>query len=73
MAMVEDNDVVSATGLALAAIAPLIERSAPVEKGEIARLLTILAESAAPDRPQQRDILLSWASLLEAARKGGQH
>ncbi len=59
-----DDDVVSATGLALAAIAGLIERHEPVPKGELARCLTLLAENAPPDRPRQAEILQAWALLL---------
>jgi hypothetical protein len=63
--MVED-DIVSATGLALATIASLIERPEPVPTGEVARCLSLLAETAAPVRPGQREILLRWVQLLNA-------
>ena len=63
--MVED-DVVSATGLALAMIASLIERPEPVPRGEVARCLSLLAETASPARPGQREILLRWVQLLNA-------
>ena len=63
--MIED-DIVSATGLALATIAGLIERPEPVPMGEVARCLRLLAEAASPDRPSQREILLRWVQLLEA-------
>ncbi len=61
--MVED-DVVSATGLALATIASLIERSEPIPRGEVGRCLVLLAEAAGPDRPRQSEILHLWAQLL---------
>jgi hypothetical protein len=61
--MVED-DIISATGLALATIASLIERPEPIPKGEVGRCLKLLADTAAPDRPRQSEILLSWAQLL---------
>ena len=66
--MVEDRDLVSATGLALAAISGLIERSEPVPKGEVARVLLLLAETASPDNARQSDILKRWARLLETTR-----
>jgi hypothetical protein len=68
-----DDDLVSATGLALAAIAGLIERPDSVPKGEIARCLALLAESAGPDRPRQGDILRAWAQLLSAPRSANQN
>lgn len=63
-----EDDIVSATGLALATIASLIERPEPIPRGEIGRCLTLLAETAAPDRPAQRDILRRWAELLSASQ-----
>jgi hypothetical protein len=59
-----EDDVVSATGLALAAIAGLIERAEPIPRGEIARCLSLLAQTAPTDRPRQREILHDWAELL---------
>jgi len=41
-----EDDIVSATGLALATIANLVERPEPVPKGEIGRCLTLLAKTA---------------------------
>jgi hypothetical protein len=64
---VVEHDIVSATGLALATIASLIERPERVPMGEVARCLRLLADTASPDRPQQREILTRWAQLLEAA------
>jgi len=64
-----ESDVISATGLALATIASLIERPEPVPAGEVARCLGLLAEAASPARPEQREILAQWARLLETARR----
>jgi hypothetical protein len=61
--LVED-DIVSATGLALAAIANLIERPEPIPRGEVSRCLALLAETAAADRPRQSEILHLWAQLM---------
>jgi hypothetical protein len=63
--MVED-DIVSATGLALAMIVSLVERPEPVPRGEVARCLSLLAETASPNQPGQREILLRWVQLLDA-------
>lgn len=66
--MAEEDDILSATGLALAAIAALIERPEPIPKGEVARILTLLASTASPERPRQQQILLGWAELLANVR-----
>jgi hypothetical protein len=66
--LVDNEDLISATGLALATVAGLIERPEPISRGEIARLLLLLAETASPERPGQADILMRWARLLETAR-----
>jgi hypothetical protein len=63
-----EDDVVSATGLALATIASLIERPEPIPRGEIGRCLALLAETAAPDRPRQGEILRLWAQLLNTSQ-----
>lgn len=63
-----EDDVVSATGLALALIAGLIERPEPIPRGEVGRCLALLAETAAPDRPGQSDILRRWAELMNASQ-----
>lgn len=63
-----EEDVVTATGLALATIANLIERPEPVPKGEVARCLRLLAETASPSRPRQAAILKCWAQLLETTQ-----
>lgn len=63
-----EDDVVSATGLALATIASLIERPEPVPRGEVGRCLALLAETAAPDRPRQGEILRLWAQLLNTSQ-----
>jgi len=63
--MAGDEDFVSATGLALATIAGLIERLESVPNGEVARLLTLMAQAASPDKPRQADILKRWAQFLE--------
>jgi hypothetical protein len=60
---VADNDLVSATGLALAALAALVERPGPAAKGETAHCLRLLAEAAAT--PVQGEILRNWAQLLD--------
>ena len=65
--MIED-DIVTATGLALATIASLIERPEPIPRGEIGRCLTLLAKTAAPDRPRQSEILQLWATLLNTSQ-----
>lgn len=65
--MIED-DIVCATGLALATIASLIERPEPIPRGEVRRCLALLAETAALDRPGQRDILRRWAELMSASQ-----
>jgi hypothetical protein len=65
--MIED-DIVSATGLALTMIASLIERPEPVPRGEVGRCLALLAETTAPDQPGQRDILRRWAELINASQ-----
>ena len=57
-----DDQLANATGLALATIAALIERPQPIPRGELARLLTILAETA--ENPGQQHILQNWASLV---------
>ena len=59
-----DDDIVSATGLAIAALAALLERPEPAPKGEVARCLSLLAEAAPLDRPRQKEILTDWAALL---------
>lgn len=58
-----DNDLASATGLAIAAIAGLLERSGPIPKGEVARCLSLLAQAAPAERPGQTAILNDWAQL----------
>lgn len=60
-----DEDLLTATGLALAAIAGLIERPQPVPRGELGRCLRLLAETASPERQVQKSILTAWAELLE--------
>ncbi len=60
----DDEDLTSATGLAIAAIANLIERPEPIPPGEVARCLSLLAATASPDHPGQRTILADWARLL---------
>jgi hypothetical protein len=65
--MVED-DIVSATGLAIATIASLIERPEPIPRGEVGRCLALLAETAASDRPRQSEILQLWAALLNTSQ-----
>ncbi len=64
----DDDELASATGLALAAIVGLIERPEPVPKGEVARCLILLAESAPADRPRQREVLENWARLLRTSK-----
>ena len=63
-----EDDVVSATGLALALIAGLIERPEPIPRGEVSRCLALLAETAAPDSPRQGEILRIWAQLLSTSQ-----
>lgn len=58
------DDLAAATGLALALIAAMIERPEAPPRGEIARYLALLADTAAPDRQAQRTILAGWAELL---------
>lgn len=65
--MVED-DIVSATGLALAMMASLIERPEPVSRGEVGRCLMLLAATAGPDSPRQSEILQLWATLLNTSQ-----
>lgn len=66
--MSEHEDLASATGLALAAIAGLIERPQPTPVGEVARCLALLADTASPNRHRQASILKGWAQLLETTR-----
>jgi hypothetical protein len=66
--MMADDDVASATGLALAALVRLVERSGAAPPGEAARCLALLAEAAPPGRPRQREILEDWARLLATRR-----
>jgi hypothetical protein len=63
-----DAELVEATGLALAVVASLIERAAPIPKGELSRCLALLAEASGPTTPRQRQILASWAHLLSMTR-----
>ena len=62
-----DDDLASATGLAIAVIAHLIERHQPIPKGEVARLLSLLSKTAAPDRPRQQAVLEQWVQILTTA------
>lgn len=63
-----EDDIVSATGLALATIASLIERPEPIPRGEVGRCLALMAETAAPDHPRQCEILRLWAQLLNTSQ-----
>jgi len=63
-----EDDIVNATGLALALIAGLIERPEPIPRGEVGRCLALLADTAAPDCPRQGDILRRWAQLLSTSQ-----
>ncbi len=67
MAQPGDNELVEAMGLALATIASLIERDAPVPKGELGRCLALLAAASDASTPGQREILETWARLLALA------
>ena len=61
------DDLMGATGLALAVVAALIERETPIPKGEVGRCLALMAEAADPAAPHQREILATWAKLVSAA------
>jgi hypothetical protein len=52
----------------IATIAGLIERPEPIPRGEVGRCLALLAETAAPDRPRQSEILQLWAALLNTSQ-----
>jgi hypothetical protein len=62
-----DDDLVGATGLALAVVASLIERDAPIPKGEVGRCLALIAQASADASVRQREILEAWAELLSVA------
>ena len=68
-----DEDLVTATGLALALIAKLVERAEPLPAGEVSRGLNLLAETASPERPQQRAILSAWAQLAGPSASADTH
>jgi hypothetical protein len=63
-----DNELVGAMGLALAVIASLIERDAPIPKGEVGRCLSLIAQASGTSASAQREILESWARLLSVSR-----
>ena len=65
--MDEDEALLGAIGLALAALASLIERPDPVPRGEVGRCLALLAETGAPDQARQNDILKRWSQILSTA------
>jgi hypothetical protein len=67
-----DDEIISAMGLALAVVAALIERPEPVPRGEVARCLRLLAQTASHTQPRQAEILESWAILLQTAPAANQ-
>ena len=67
MAQQTDDDLVGATGLALAVVASLIERDEPIPRGEVGRCLALIAQASAATSVRQREILEAWAELLSVA------